>query len=190
MITANDMARLWVKLTATFGYRFTETYGTRDPGVWRQVLKSFTPADIDAGFQRLLRVHGYTAARHRQVGKPLSIWPPNALEFREYCEQARQHGGLPSPHDAFAEAKTNSYLRQPHWSHGVIRAAVESVYEERGKCWGQDALYDEEYPHFARYYLALRDAYLALPAVKPISTGANGKRPVTTEPVLKTPPKE
>lgn len=170
MVTANDIATLWVKLTATFGYRFTETYGRRDPGVWRAVLKDLMPVDLDRGFRRMLTAHRYrakgghcTALTSRSGDSPvLAIWPPNALEFRQYCEQARQDCGLPSVHEAFVEAKSNSYLENPPWSHGVVKAAFDCLYQDNRKSAG-DPVYDEDYSTFSHYYVALRDAYLAFP---------------------------
>lgn len=165
MITANDIATLWVKMTATFGYRFTETYGRRDPGVWREVLRDLMPADLENGFRRMLRSH-HRSGKTAQVGMAASvvaIWPPNALEFRQYCEQARQDGGLPTPHEAFIEAKTNSYLTQPRWSHALIQAASDCLYQNKTRKSASDPVYEDDYPAFKHYYVALRDAYLAFP---------------------------
>lgn len=160
MINDKDIAKLWVRLTAAFGYRFTETYGHRDTGVWLEVLRDFTAKDLQAGFRRMLRYQRHlTTQSLTKTGKPPDIWPPNALEFRQYCEQARKHCGLPTPGEAFIEAKSNSYVSNPHWSHGVIQAAMNCVYREKSKRV-DDFLHDEDYTAFAKYYVALRDAWL------------------------------
>ena len=178
MITANDIATLWVKMTAAFGYRFTETYGRRDPGVWREVLQDLMPADLEAGFRRMLRFHHRNGKTLNGAGMPaavVAIWPPNSLEFRQYCEQARKDGGLLTPHEAFVEAQSNSYLTHRHWSHELIRAAFECLYREDSQKSVGEPLHDSDYPAFKRYYVALRDAYLATPQSSPnrgVSAGA------------------
>ena len=108
----------------------------------------------------MLSHHGVKATAFS--GRDPAIWPPNALEFRHYCEQARQHKGFPEPWQAFLEAKTNSYLSEPKWSCELIRTVRDSVYREQRKR-ADDFLYDEDYDCFARYYVALRDAWLSFP---------------------------
>lgn len=178
MITANDIATLWIKMTAAFGYRFTETYGRRDPGVWREVLQDLMPADLAAGFRRMLRSHhrsGKTPYGTGTTASIVAIWPPNSLEFRQYCEQARKDGGLLTAHEAFLEAQSNSYLTHRHWSHELIRATFECLYREDSRKVAGEPLHDSDYPAFKRYYVALRDAYLATPQSSPnrgVSAGA------------------
>lgn len=143
-ITKGDVARLWIELTQIFGYQFTKVYGTKDGGAWFAALKNLTVDDLDYGFRYMLRKH------HWQKKSAETIWPPNAMEFCQYCERRLADFGLPVVSKAFEEASRNSYLKSTYWTHPLIKIVFEAVISDKSS-----PLYAEHYDKFRQLYCYL-----------------------------------
>lgn len=126
-------------MAQVFGHRFTSQYGNKDDGSWYLVLQDLSPELLRYGFQKMLTQHRALTGE--------CIWPPNALEFRRYCQYEWQDFGLPDVHRAFEEASTNSRLSQPHWSHTAVQLAWEWLEKPVG-----EALYLSDYDTFRKIY--------------------------------------
>ena len=110
-----------MNLTKAFGYKFIQNFGEKDNGIWLDVLKDLTPDDLAYGFERMLKTTTKDEREKREA------WPPNVKEFRMHCERRLEDFNLPAPHTAFAEAKSNSYLSTPNWTHPLIQLANQQL---------------------------------------------------------------
>lgn len=161
-INVNDIALLWVKMTKVFGFRFTRLYGTKDNGIWLDVLRCLTPEALAYGFRHLLRCYCLESTT-------TELWPPNALEFRRYCERRLVDFGLPSTSAAFEEAKNNRYLKKSRWSHPLVQLAADELEKKDGE-W----IYAEDFNAFQRSYKRLTLAYMHNPANEKTIKRENG----------------
>ncbi len=106
------MDRLWERMTAIYGHRWTSAYGNEDDGTWLQGLAGVTPDQIAAGLSRCLE---------RGDG-----WPPTLPEFRALCQEGAHN--LPPVDRAYREACEHSTRPAEHdWSHPAVFVAGQDA---------------------------------------------------------------
>lgn len=79
-------------------------------------------------------------------------WPPNAKEFRLYCERRFEDYGLPPAHKAYYEIENNRWLSYPLWSHPLVCLAASLI---EGEEEGSDC-----YQTFCDLYASLTERYM------------------------------
>lgn len=84
--------RLWEKMTAMYGHKWTSAHGVGDDGTWGRVLGGVSPEQLAEGLERCVERD--------------DNWPPTAPEFRKLCL------GLPMDgEDAFIRAQQARYAK-------------------------------------------------------------------------------
>lgn len=106
------MDRLFLRLTAFYGSKFTEVFGGIDPevmkGIWAEELAAYTLDELN---------RGVTACRALK-------WPPTLPEFMVACRPPVTAAS--AYHEAIANAKLREDGLNPAYSHpAVYWAAVE-----------------------------------------------------------------
>lgn len=71
-INANNIGRLWLRLTEIYGHKWVSAHGESDEsGTWLKGLSGLKPAQLS---------HGLSACMNRE-----EAWPPTLPEFRRMC---------------------------------------------------------------------------------------------------------
>ena len=120
-----------------FGVRFDQQYKTQqaiDAAIteWLKVLYAISPEQIGVALEKLK--------------KTSDGWPPNLIQFWQVCQLQPEDLGLPSPEDAYRQARQGDYTRD------VVLAAFEAVghYE-----WKTLSERERERRFFAQYKIAV-----------------------------------
>lgn len=99
-------------MTKLYGQLFLSKHGVEDNGVWFDTLCDLTPKALDKGIERLMTLN--------QEGK-FCEFPPNCMQFRILCLDFYNKLNLPKASEAFREITNRAYIRNPHWSHEVVK---------------------------------------------------------------------
>ena len=107
MTGERHIARLWERMAAVYGHRWTSAYGDADDGTWLQGLADMTPEQIGHAI-------GRCATRD-------DAWPPSLPEFRRLC--------LPDPEELGLPDEQSAYRMACHldWSHPAVYEAAQQV---------------------------------------------------------------
>lgn len=118
-ITEQHMARLWDRMAAIYGHRWTSSYGTCSStafSVWLRGLADIDPKQLGAGLAKCLERRDI-----KDAGR-VDPWPPTLPEFRALCLPSPGDLGLPME-DAAYRAAANS-----NWSlHPAVWEAAKQV---------------------------------------------------------------
>ncbi len=148
-ITEKDIAWLWMAMTKAYGYKFVRNYGEKDNGIWFDGLKNLTAEDLVYGFRKALST---TNEEERSKGE---AWPPNLKELRMFCERRLKDFGLPTAGKAFDEIEVSRHLSNPHWSHPIVRRAMQFIDANRfdGNRYYLFREFKEVYEEFCQHYM-------------------------------------
>ena len=103
-------ARLWRRLAAMYGHRWTSSYGIEDSGTWSAVLAGLTPEQVGRGLRR--------------VADSGEEWPPSAPQFRALCLQSREQAAAYREHVALPMPRLPADRHEAHIA--AARAALRS----------------------------------------------------------------
>ena len=117
--TEQHMARLWDRMAAIYGHRWTSSYGTCTStafSVWLRGLADIEPKQLGAGLAKCLE------RRDIKDAARVDPWPPTLPEFRALCLPSPEDLGLPSEDTAYRAAASGD------WSlHPAVWAAARKV---------------------------------------------------------------
>lgn len=103
---------LFKRMQGLYGIKFDSVYKTDESveaakSEWLTLLQKVTPEQIGIALEKLKR--------------DADEWPPNLIKFHRLCQLQPEDLGLPSPEDAYRQARQGDYTRD------VVLAAFNAV---------------------------------------------------------------
>lgn len=117
-LTHQHISWLWIQLTSIYGPLFIHKHGSKDNGLWLEILNELTPLALESGLERIKKL---------SAGDKFAEYPPNCLQFKALCLAFYEDLKLPKASDAYREIRNKAYTTSIYWSHSAVSFTAQRL---------------------------------------------------------------